>query len=231
MSKINLRNHPKESGVYISGPSDNMKLYTKNLEPGKNVFNQKLVKLDDVQYREWDPYRSKMAAILLNNPETTFFNPKQKILYLGASSGTTVSHFSDIIEEGIIYAVEFAEKSMRQLIQNTKNRTNIIPILGDARYPFQFSNSIFSQVDMIYQDVAQPNQAEIAISNGDYYLEKNGLISIAIKSQSIDSTMKPQKVFELEQRKLEKGGYKVIEKINIQRYAAEHIVFIAKKEN
>lgn len=231
MSKINLRNHPKEHGVFISGPPDNLKLYTKNLVPGKNVFNEKLVKLDDQQYREWDPYRSKMAAILLNNPETSFFNPKLRCLYLGASSGTTVSHFSDIIEEGIIYAVEFAEKSMRQLIQNTKKRDNIIPILGDARYPFRFSNQIFSQVDMIYQDVAQPNQAEIAISNGDYYLKKNGLIIIAIKSQSIDSTMRPQKVFEIEQKKLEKDGYKVIEKINIQRYAAEHIVFVAKKES
>lgn len=229
MSKIEIREHPKYTSVYISGSMDNLRLYSKNLTPGYRIYGERLLDFKGLEYREWDPYRSKLAALFLESPISNLLSKDYNCLYLGASSGTTISHLSDILTDGIIYGVEFSERSIRQLIQNTSNRKNIIPILADARYPVTYANSIYTEIDLIYQDVAQPNQAEIAIANSDYYLKKNGIIIIAIKSQSIDSTSKSEVVYEQEKKILENSGYTIMESINIHKYAANHIMLIAKK--
>jgi fibrillarin-like pre-rRNA processing protein len=231
MSKIELRNHPKFKGIYVTGPPDRFKLFSKNLVPKTNIYGERLVEFQGEEYREWDPFRSKLAALILRNPITNFLREDLKCLYLGASSGTTISHLSDIVEKGVIYGVEFAERSIRQLIQNTSNRTNIIPIIADARYPENYAKSIFTEVDFIYQDVAQPNQAEIAIANGNYYLNDRGIIVVAIKSQSIDSVVKSEIVYKEEKSKLEQAGYSIIESINIHKYASNHIILIVQKQS
>ena len=229
MSNFNIRTHPKYSNVYISGPPHNLKLYSKNLVPGNKVYGEKLITFKGEEYREWDPYRSKLAAMLLEKPSVDFLSSELKCLYLGASSGTTISHLSDIVYKGIIYGVEFAERSMRQLIQNTNNRENIVPILEDANFPEKYANSVFTNIDIVYQDIAQPNQAQIAIANCSYYLKDNGTLILAIKSQSIDSVQKPEKIFIQEKKILEKAGYKISESFNIHKYAANHIILIAHK--
>ncbi|MFX1327756.1 MAG: fibrillarin-like rRNA/tRNA 2'-O-methyltransferase [Promethearchaeota archaeon] len=229
MSKIEIRNHPKFHNVFISGSKEKLKLYTKNLVQGELVYGEKLVNYKDVEYREWDPFRSKLAALILENPLTNFFSDNINCLYLGASSGTTISHFSDIMPSGIIFGVEFAERSMRQLIQNTSKRSNIIPILADARFPENYAKYIFTDVDVIYQDIAQPRQAEIALNNCNYYLKEEGILIIAIKSQSIDSIKRSEYIYAQEKRIIEKSGYNILETINIHKYAANHIILIVKK--
>jgi len=229
LSNFNIRTHPKYSNVYISGPPHNLKLYSKNLVPGNKVYGEKLITFKGEEYREWDPYRSKLAAMILEKPSVDFLSSELKCLYLGASSGTTISHLSDIVYNGIIYGVEFAERSMRQLIQNTNNRKNIVPILGDANFPEKYANSVFTNIDLVYQDIAQPNQAQIAIANCSYYLKDKGTLILAIKSQSIDSVQKPEKIFVQEKKILEKAGYKISESFNIHRYAANHIILIVHK--
>ena len=229
MSNFNIRTHPKYSNVYISGPPHNLKLYSKNLVPGNKVYGEKLITFKGEEYREWDPYRSKLAAMILEKPSVDFLSSELKCLYLGASSGTTISHLSDIVYNGIIYGVEFAERSMRQLIQNTNNRKNIVPILGDANFPEKYANSVFTNIDLVYQDIAQPNQAQIAIANCSYYLKDKGTLILAIKSQSIDSVQKPEKIYVQEKKILEKAGYKISESLNIHRYAANHIILIVHK--
>jgi fibrillarin-like pre-rRNA processing protein len=229
MIEVEIRNHPKYSNVYVSGSHEKLRLYTKNLTPGKRVYGEKLISFRGEEYREWDPYRSKLAAVILKNPELNFFSNNLKTLYLGASSGTTISHLSDITPRGVIYGVEFAERSIRQLIQNTQNRKNVIPILADANHPNEYAKSIFTSIDLIYQDIAQPNQAEIALKNCKFYLKNDGLLILAIKSQSIDSIQKSDKVYAHERKVLERKSYKIIESYNIHQYASNHMVLLVKK--
>ncbi len=229
MTKTEIRNHPKFYNVFISGPQEKRKLYTKNLNVGYRVYGEKLIEYRGEEYREWDPFRSKLAALILENPASNFLSNDLICLYLGASSGTTISHLSDILRSSIIYGVEFAERSIRQLIQNTSGRKNIIPILGDARYPESYAKSIFTKANIIYQDVAQPNQAEIAIHNCNYYLQDDGILILAIKSQSIDSIQKSERIYAKEKKILEKADYHIIESVNIHKYASNHIVLIVKK--
>jgi fibrillarin-like pre-rRNA processing protein len=229
LSEINIRAHPKYSNVYISGTTQNLKLYSKNIIPGRRVYGEKLISFKGEEYREWDPYRSKLAAMILEKPSLEFLTQDLNCLYLGASSGTTISHLSDIVYEGVIYGVEFAERSMRQLIQNIDKRKNIIPILANANFPENYANSIFTQIDLVYQDVAQPNQAQIAIDNCNYYLKDSGFLILAIKSQSIDSVQSSEITYIQEKKILEKAGYKIIDSINIHKYAANHIILTVQK--
>ncbi|MBY9009383.1 MAG: fibrillarin-like rRNA/tRNA 2'-O-methyltransferase [Candidatus Lokiarchaeota archaeon] len=224
-----MRAHPKFSNVYISGVPNNLKLYSKNLIPGNQVYGERLISFKGEEYREWDPFRSKLAAMILEKPSLEFLTKDLNCLYLGASSGTTISHLSDIVYDGIIYGVEFAERSMRQLIQNSDKRMNIVPILRDANFPESYAKSIFTPIDLVYQDIAQPNQAQIAIENCNYYLKNNGFLILAIKSQSIDSVQKSEKIYIQERKTLEKAGYVVIDSINIHKYAANHIILTIQK--
>jgi len=230
MNNIKIRKHPKIYNVFVSGPLTNPRLYTRNLVPRRKIYDEKLIEVDGIEYRSWDPERSKLAAIFINDPSTSFLRKANRCLYLGAASGTTISHLSDILPNGLIYAVEFSERSIRQLIQNTSDRKNVIPILADARYPIEYANAIFTDIDLVYQDVAQPNQAEIMVKNMDYYLKEKGTFIFLIKSQSIDSISKSEKIYSEEKNILQKAGFKIQESINIHNFAKNHIALIGEKK-
>lgn len=204
----------------------NKRLYTKNMVPKQKVYGEKLIEFKGDEYREWNPTRSKLAAAMLNGLKTDI-EKGMKILYLGASAGTTVSHISDLIEqEGLIYAVEFSERMVRELLPVTEKRKNIMPILADARKPETYF--WVEESDLVYVDVAQPDETELAIRNCKTFLKKNGLLMIAIKSQSIDVTKKPDQVYNQEKEKLKKNGFKIINLIKLEPYQKDHCFIVAQ---
>jgi len=214
-------------GIYFIEYEDGRRvLATKNLAPGHTVYDEKLVKWKGEEYRVWNPYRSKLAAAIINGLKEVPILPKTRILYLGIASGTTASHLSDIIgPEGIIYGVEFAVRPLRDLIKVAEIRKNIIPLLKDARLPHEYSY-IGETVDILYADLAQPNQAEIFIKNAKTFLKPSGQGLIAIKARSIDVTRPPEEIFE-EQKKIleEEGNFEVVEGVRLDPYARDHIMF------
>jgi fibrillarin-like pre-rRNA processing protein len=202
------------------------KLYTINLVPGKKVYGEKLIKKDN-EYREWDPMRSKLAAAILNGLRETAIKEKSRILYLGASTGTTCSHVSDIIgHDGVIYAVEFSERVFHPLISLAKERKNVVPILADARKPEDYSFAEYC--DIVFVDIADPQETAIAIRNADEFLE-HGYVMIAIKSQSIDVTKKPEQIYKEEAKKLKDAEFTVLQLINLEPYEEKHAFILAKK--
>lgn len=121
--------------------------------------------------------------------------PGGKVLYLGAASGTTVSHVSDIVgPSGVVYAVEFSHRVGRDLVNMAKKRTNIIPIIHDARKPQDY-RFLVGMVDVVFADVAQPDQARIISENVHMYLKNGGKFLISLKANCIDSTNEPEVVF------------------------------------
>ncbi len=144
--------------------------------------------------REWIPSRSKLSAMILKGYKIDI-KPNWKILYLGASSGTTVSHLADIVDEGIIYAVEYSAKPFVKFLELVRERRNIIPLLQDASKPWRYSG-IVEKVDFIYQDIAQKNQIEIFEENVRFFLKEGGEGLIMVKARSIDSTANPKDVFD-----------------------------------
>ena len=200
---------------------------TKNLNPGTSVYGEELIK-EDEEYRIWNPRRSKLAAALLNGLENLKLEESSKVLYLGASTGTTVSHISDILIDGKIYAVEFSPTTAKKLVQLSRQRHNIAPILGDATKPKEYLN-IVEKVDLIYCDVAQPTQTELFIKNMNLFANDNAMGILMIKARSIDVVKKPKKIFKEQEKKLKEKGFKIIEKIKLEPYEKDHVAFLVEK--
>ncbi len=206
----------------------NDRIYTKNLIPGSQVYAEKLIKTDQGELREWDSFRSKPAAAMKNNLHHFPLKEGMKILYLGIASGTTSSHFSDIIgKEGIIYGIEISERVLRELIPVADERKNIVPILADARKPEEYN--WIEQVDLIYADVAVKEQSEILIRNAKVFLKADGFGMIAIKSRSIDVTKNPKIVY-IEQRKILEKFFNVTDFVTLNPFERDHGFFVLKRK-
>ncbi|MEM2005648.1 MAG: fibrillarin-like rRNA/tRNA 2'-O-methyltransferase [Zestosphaera sp.] len=226
---VNIKPHEKYAGVYLVELEDgSVKLATKNLSPGRRVYGERLYLYEGVEYREWNPYRSKLAGALLKGIEGLVLSPGSKVLYLGAGSGTTPSHVSDLIgEEGSLYAVEFAPRVIRDLLRVCEDRRNMVPILNDARFPQRYSH-IVPLVDVLYADVAQPEQAAIVNMNAKYFLRGNGHLYLAIKSRSIDVTKEPDEVYKSEIETLVRGGFDVEDVVHLDPFDKDHAMVLAR---
>lgn len=216
-----------ESYFWIKSEGEK-KLATENLVPGNQVYKEKLVTKKGTEYRLWDPFRSKLAAAILNGLEEFPFKNKSTVLYLGVSTGTTVSHISDIVgPSGIIFGVEHASRVARDFLDRVASyRPNIIPIMQDARKPNEYF-SIFGKVDVVYVDIAQPDQTEIAINNCKTYLKKGGFLFLVIKTRSIDVTKSPNRIINEEIAKLQ-SGFQILQNIDLHPYDKDHAIVIAR---
>jgi fibrillarin-like pre-rRNA processing protein len=201
------------------------------LAPGRTVYGERLIRFKGVEYRVWDAFRSKLAAAILRGVQTVPIKPDHRVLYLGAASGTTASHVSDIVgEKGHVYCVEFASRSLRDLVDNVcAYRLNMSPFLEDARFPEKYAMFISGKVDDIYCDVAQPEQAKILADNADVFLKESGWVMLAVKAQSIDVTKEPSEVYQREVKVLRSRGFAVEEVVQLEPYDKAHAMIVAQR--
>jgi rRNA 2'-O-methyltransferase fibrillarin len=237
--KVVIEPHRHE-GIFIARGKEDL-LVTLNMVPGESVYGEKRIAIDGdnkpqapvngivpitpkIEYRVWNAFRSKLAASIVNGVNSIYIKPGAKVLYLGAASGTTVSHVSDIVgEKGTVYAIEYSERSGRDLVNMAKKRPNIIPIIEDARKPYNY-RMVTSMVDCIFSDVAQPDQARIIIINAQHYLKNGGGFVFSIKANCIDSTAEPAAVFAQQIQELKQNGFKVKEQVTLEPYERDHAV-------
>jgi rRNA 2'-O-methyltransferase fibrillarin len=226
----NVQLHARFPGVYIiKGKAD--AIATKNFVPGVSVYGEKRVsgtvvgETESKEFRTWNPYRSKLAAAIYGGVEKIYMQPGSAVLYLGAASGTTVSHVSDLVgPEGVVYAVEFSHRSGRDLEEMTKRRANIVPIIEDARHPWKYRMLIPRLVDCIFMDVAQPDQARIMALNALHFLKEGGGFVISVKANCIDSTADAATVFAAEVAKMKQMGLKPKEQVTLEPFERDHAV-------
>ncbi len=227
-----VKPHPDFPEIYQVVLEDgSRRLATKNLVPGRNVYGERLVRYEGVEYRVWDAFRSKLAGAILKGLRNVPIKPGHKVLYLGAASGTTPSHVSDIVgEKGHVYCVEFASRSIRDLVDNVCSyRMNMSPILEDARLPEKYALFIQGKVNDIYCDIAQPEQAKVLADNADRFLVESGWIMLAVKSQSIDVTKEPIEVYRSETKVLQKRAFSIEEVVNLEPYDKAHAMIVAQR--
>ncbi|KAL8881287.1 MAG: hypothetical protein Q9198_001487 [Flavoplaca austrocitrina] len=243
---IEPHRHP---GVFVARGKEDM-LVTKNLTPGESVYGEKRIAVESssaalpngsdfatganappttkTEYRVWNPFRSKLAAGILGGLEDIFIRPGTKVLYLGAASGTSVSHVADIVgPTGTVYAVEFSHRSGRDLINMATHRTNVIPIIEDARHPLRY-RMLVGMVDTVFADVAQPDQARIVGLNCHLYLKVSGGVLVSIKANCIDSTAAPEAVFAREVGKMREERIKPIEQLTLEPFERDHCIVVGR---
>ncbi len=208
--------------VYQAEFEGKMRLFTRSAYPPH--YGER--KIGDL--REWIPHRSKLAALIVKGhiPE---IRRDMKMLYLGAAAGTTVSHISDILDRGILYAVEYSAKPFQKFLQLAMERKNIIPILADAGSPEGYSG-IVEKVDFIYQDIAQRNQVEIFIRNFEFFGRRGTSGLIFVKAKSIDSTAEPEEIYGRVIESL-KERFDIVEWTDLDPYHRDHIsVYVRWRE-
>jgi len=219
-------------GVYrLEGEVGNA-LATLNMTPGKRFYGEQLVTVDGVEYRTWNPFRSKLAAGIVKGLGEMPLSQGDKVLYLGVASGTTCSHVSDIIgAEGHVWGVDFAPRPIRDLIEGlAKHRDNVSPSLGDARRPRTYALNV-PKVDGIYADVAQPGQGGIVVENARVFLKSGGWVVLAVKSRSIDVTKAPRMIYEAEIEKLRAGGFDIVESLELDPFEKDHALVVARRNS
>ena len=227
---VTVEEHDKFEGVYLIRLEDgSSRIATLNFAPGRSVYGERLVVVDGGEYRLWDPYKSKLAAAILRKIPAVPIQPGERVLYLGAASGTTVSHVSDIVgEEGAVYCVELSFRSLRELLGNVcAFRRRVFPILADARFPGSY-RILLEQVDVLYCDVAQPEQARILADNAAMFLKAGGMAMLAIKARSIDATKSLSEIFKGEVDVLKERGFKIRNVTPLKPYDRAHTMVTAE---
>jgi fibrillarin-like pre-rRNA processing protein len=217
----------------VAEMSENIKwhesrLYTRNLVPGVAVYWEVLRRFGGTEYRLWDPKRSKLAAYLYNKGNAFPFETMSTVLYLGAASGTTVSHISDVVTGGRIFAVEVAKNPFRDLLALAEIRGNIIPILEDANHPEKYQRLV-REVDVLYQDIAQRNQTEIFIKNSRL-LKPGGYGFLMIKARCIDVSLPPSRIYKQCAEELKKASLRFVGITLLGPYEKDHAAMVVGKE-
>jgi fibrillarin-like pre-rRNA processing protein len=230
--QIKVKPHPLFAEIYQVTLEDGAhRLATRNFAPCRSVYGERLIKADGIEYRLWDAFRSKLAGAILKGLKTVPIQPGHRVLYLGAASGTTPSHFSDIVgEKGHIYCVEFAQRSLRELVSNVcAYRLNTSPFLADARMPNKYGMFIPGKLDDIYCDIAQPEQAKVLADNADVFLKAQGWVILAVKAQSIDVSKPPSEIYQQEAKVLRDRGFRVEQVVDLEPYDKAHAMIVAQR--
>lgn len=203
-------------------------LLTRNLVPGKRVYNEEFVSRDGAEFRSWDPFRSKLAAAIIKGLPEDLVREGDRVLYLGTSTGTTASHVSDVLGSGgLLVGVEFSPRVAREFLEHVaRERANVIPFVADARDPGKYS---VSKVDVVYCDIAQPDQTAIAVANCDALLKAGGALLLVVKARSIDVLKDPETVFAEEREKLRKAGFEVLKVIELSPFEKDHALVYARR--
>ena len=191
----------------------------------RTSFRQDAAEFEGTYYRLWSPVTSKLSSMIIKNMKIPL-SRTSRVLYLGAASGTTVTHVSDVVSDGVVFAVEFAARPARDLLTSIEPRINVIPIIADARYPEKYPPFI-DRVDFLYQDVAQPDQAAIAIANSEKYLQKGGHIVVAIKARSISITEDTKTIFHREIETLS-SKFEVLETVSLEPLHKDHLAVLCR---
>jgi fibrillarin-like pre-rRNA processing protein len=216
----------KFQGIFELDKGKKSVYFTKNLLPSQSVYSENLIRQGSEEFREFSPKSSKLAAAFRQGLEHLELKDNSLVLYLGASTGTTVSHLSDITTKGMVFAVESAPVVARELVFLAEKRKNIAPILADANQPDQYRDSIL-RADFLYQDVAQRNQVDIFIKNLEF-IKKGCLAFLAVKARSIDSAGLPEEIFRSVGSQLKKH-VKILQEIDISAFQKDHHVFVCRK--
>jgi fibrillarin-like pre-rRNA processing protein len=221
-SEIRIR-ETKFKGVF----TDSDRLFTKNMLPTSRVYGERLYSQGEAEYREWMPSRSKLAAHLKLGGKFFPFSEDTRVLYLGAASGTTASHVSDIVTNGAVYCVEISPRSFRDLVVLCEKRKNMVPILADATRPEDYKLMV-ENVQTVYQDVAQKNQTSILVRNMEAFGADSGMI--AIKARSEDVTKSPERVFREAESSLKMQGFKVVEVVPLEPFEKDHAMIAVERK-
>ncbi|XGI82834.1 fibrillarin-like rRNA/tRNA 2'-O-methyltransferase [Halorutilales archaeon Cl-col2-1] len=190
---------------------------------GDRVSDEEMVE----SLRVWNPHDSKLAALLVKGYDDEVpLSPETKVLYLGAAAGTTPSYVADVTK--VVYGVEIAPSPSQRLVEVAESRQNLMPVVADARKSEEYT-PLVEKVDLLYQDVATRDQAEVAVENSKF-LEDGGRLCMMVKARSEDVTADPEEVYDEVAESLE-DAYEVEEIVDLEPFYSDHACILGRLRN
>lgn len=202
-------------------------IYTENLAPGQKVYGESLREFEGRELRRWEPGRSKLGAAIANGLPEIPLSSDSTVLYLGAASGTTPSHVSDICREGVVFGVEHSPRVVRDLLKLSRDRESLAPVYADARKPESYS-SLVDKADVVFQDVAQPDQIDILRRNCEMFLESGGEALISLKMKAISSSKEIKSIISKAETELQEA-FEILWSSSLEPYYGEDHMFYRLK--
>jgi fibrillarin-like pre-rRNA processing protein len=208
---------------------DGRDLYTVNHgPPGDRVYGEKLRVAGTAEYRQWDPFRSKLAALLAQGGvPSDLWNGARSVLYLGGAHGTTVSHLADLLPDARIYVIEKSPTAFAPLLALSRRRSNLYPILADAQLPERYRADV-GLVDLLYQDVAQRTQAAIFVENARAVLAPHGRGIFMLKVRSVTQTRPSAAIVREARLEVERAGLEVRAEVGLSPFARDHVALLTR---
>jgi fibrillarin-like pre-rRNA processing protein len=203
-------------------------LYTRNLRPGERVYGEELIQEDGVEYRHWDPWRSKLAAYLLNGATRLPYDHPRRVLYLGAAHGTTLSHLSDLLPDAQLFGIEKSAGSFGALLALSRRRSNLFPILADAQLPERYQADV-GPVNFLYQDIAQRNQASLFAENAAAMLSSSGSGLLMLKVRSVTQRLPVATVVADSRSALARQGLRVVDQRSLAPFSRDHVALVVAR--
>jgi fibrillarin-like pre-rRNA processing protein len=201
-------------------------LFTPNRgPPGDRVYGETIRSVDGVEYRAWDPFRSKLAALLVKGAPPGLLGGVRSALYLGGAHGTTASHVADLLDPAPVFVVEKSPTAFAPLLALARRRPNLLPILADAQLPERYRADV-GEADLIYQDVAQRNQAAIFVENARAVLARHGRGILMLKVRSVTQRRPAATVIRETRAELERAGFRVRFETGLAPFARDHAALL-----
>ena len=218
----------KEDAIFWVTVRNEKKLATLSNMSTNRDYKENLVQTNGKRYSIWNPYTSKLAAAIINGMEIFPILKKTKILYLDPTTEKTVKHISNIVGiNGKIFVVRDVMKNSKNFLEQiVKNRSNIFTIIPDKTNPARLTG-MTEMVDVIYIDIAEHNQTEIAIQNCKNHLRIGGFLMLIVPTKNIDFANNPSKKNQEERKKLQ-TSFDIIQEINLTDFFKEYSMVIAK---
>ncbi len=220
-----FRAHAGQSRLLLRTEERHPVLYTEGLDPeGGPVYGERVLARDGRLLRHWEPHRSKLGAALAKQAEPTLPGVGETWLYLGAATGTTVSHVADLVgPRGAVLAVERSVRPFARLLALAERYPNVLPLLADARRPEEYAGDV-ATADGLYADVAQPDQVEIVLENARLFLGPSRPVVLALKTASLGRGPEPRAYLEAASRALAEGGLEVDSATALEPFHRRHFL-------
>ncbi|HEX9710378.1 MAG TPA: fibrillarin-like rRNA/tRNA 2'-O-methyltransferase [Candidatus Thermoplasmatota archaeon] len=211
--------------------TDGRSFFTRHGGGGRPAYGEEVVRGPDGHpWRRFEPRRSKTAAALHAGglgPELEAVLSSPPLLYLGAASGTSLSHLADIVAPEPAYGVEVAQRSFADLLENLRPWPNVFPVHADARRPAAYA-ALVGRAGAIVQDVAAADQVAVLAGNARAFLPDGAPALLFLKARSVDSGADPPAVFEEAREALAAAGFGVREQRALEPFDRDHRAFLVR---
>ncbi|KAK2439289.1 rRNA 2'-O-methyltransferase fibrillarin [Trifolium repens] len=214
-------------------------LYTRNLIPGVKSFLHQdddvvfSVQDDDevggtVEYRQWDPFKSRLAAAILSGDAQNilWIEPGSRVLVIysrdDAHFGITISHISDIVgPKGMVYVVEPSESNRDSLLYMADKRSNIVPIAHS--YSAWHYRMLINFVDVLFAAPDRRLEVEVRMTflNAIHFLKTGGHYVLYVQGNCIESTNRGDPIFN-SLTKADRVQFQRMKQVTLEPFDSDH---------